>query len=275
MFKKYPLGIAFFILIGLIATLFPPYRWGNEAYVNGPIERRAFIFGDSWRTVQTGWGWEPDPKVMTIYWIRSSFYDSLVAVFSRSPICQWMKAKMPKPKLEFDLSDIEFRGNPHEPLGPPLEKPAAAKRSKPPVGNKHILDSLGHNCLLDVRKTFPSYADMNDSILVVRIVRNCPPELSPDSFSNEMDDDSVRLQKLLLFSELGLVARDSLGVLDTLLAPPSKAYHSTRQYAEIHGNLNLAELVVDYLIALFLAATLEVARLLLSLFSRKVAGKQT
>lgn len=220
-------------------------------------------------------GMGPDPKVSTIYWIRSSFYDSLVAVFSRSPICQWMKGKMPKPKFDFDFGDIEFGESSHEPLGPPLKKPAATKRNKPGIEDKHILDSLGHSCLFVVRKTFPSYVDMNDSILSVRIVTNCPPELGSDKFSNEMDDDSVRPQKLLLFSEVGLIARDSLGLLDTLLAPPSKAYHSTRQYADIHGHLNLAELVVDYLIALFLAATFEVARLLLSRFRRKVLGKQT
>lgn len=125
--------------------------------------------------------------------------------------------------------------------------------------------SLARSCLNNLRGTFPQYANINDPVLSVNIVKKCPPDLSAEGFAREMDNDSMRAKQLLVFSGLGLVTRESLDVLNARLAPPSHAYHSTREYAHLHRQLNLVELFVDYLLIILLAALLELGRYFLGL----------
>ncbi len=268
--KRYPIGTFVFIFLSFISTLFPPYKQdfispylrtiNNEKLINGSIERRGFIFGNSITTIQIGWGWEEPEEALTCQATRKAFFDSIVARYEASSARTWWRWQgeiVNSGKYHFDFG--------HEVFSPP----------------KGWLDAL--------RDKFHQFEDVSDSTIcryVEGVFFDMPSrsdavgyynwkQSSFSYFCNKMDSASSRANLLLLYSELGLVSNESLDVLNTRLAPPPQTYYSTREYADVHRELNLAELVVDYLIALFLATTLEATRLLLSLFRRKVAGKKT
>lgn len=323
--KRYQLGILAFLLLALLTTLFPPFEWGNErlrtqrdrqatvqitATLAGeltpygttaervfPIEKRGFVLGSPWKKVQIGWGWEWTVEARKSYWERKSFYDSIVGQFEKSPICQWvanrpfehvMARPLPQNRKANDYfyraASLPYLG---EGFSPPNTKPfydrVQAEREEYFQFRPTAIIWLNN-----FRRTHPAYYTMSDSDLCERIVYKTPPRLLIDDFFNNMDDDTLRTTSLLFFSELGLVSKDSLRNLNTLLAPPSSGikggykwtvglyegrvhklnlvslpneeYYSPKVYDYLHRELNVAALSLNYLIAFLLAAMLELGK---------------
>lgn len=301
MLKKYPVGISVFLILAFLATLFPPYKWGNERHDERifPIEERGFFFGSSWSEIQIGWGWEITQESLQETHhndsMRDAFYDSIVSCCRNQSIFYWMEDERYESLMALPLSknryvdDYFYRDASINYIFSNLQ--SNPKDIETALKTEKLFDKVvarrkkffqykpqGILWLDNFRQKYPQYAGFSDSLLSGYILKRLPPfryrwgeDEKMQWLHENMDMDSSRHEQLLLYSQLGLVSDKSLSELNTRLAPVLNKYYSPKEYAHLHRQLNLSELFADYLLIILLAALLELGRYVLNVANNSKA----